>query len=99
MASYIALAQGWGSGADLKRVSVDERRATISGSLYDALMALRRSEEPVFVWAEELCVEWEDDEDRARNEGIVKDVFGGAEKVGVWLGRKGGLVWVKGEVD
>ena len=55
-------------------------------SLLAALRRVRGKEAPVLFWIDQLCINQEDLEERARQVGLMQEIYALAKVVYVWLG-------------
>lgn len=86
---YIAISYAWGDTSDTQTVQIDGTNMRISSSLYGALKALRRKSGVVTVWADVLCINQDNGEERTRQVQRMKDIYAKAQSVAVWLGPEG----------
>ncbi|KAM0540538.1 hypothetical protein ACHAPJ_013586 [Fusarium lateritium] len=62
---------------------------SISGNLHAALRALRRSDVHRLIWADAICINQNDVEERSQQVRLMGKIFSGACQVIVWLGEEG----------
>lgn len=60
---------------------------SITDNLYDALKALRLRNMSRILWVDAVCINQANDEEKAHQVGMMKEIYQGARKVIVWLGR------------
>jgi hypothetical protein len=91
---YKALSYTWGNGPTSHFVAVipdkakeGERRAlAITESLHTALVHLRHTNESVWLWIDQICINQDDHAEKGKQVGIMGPIYAGAEQVLVWLG-------------
>lgn len=86
---YVALSYAWGELGDTRILRVNGRFVKVSASLYGALEAIARSKahsEDVMVWADALCIDQSNLEERNRQVRIMTSIYQKAQSVAVWLG-------------
>lgn len=83
--TYEALSYEWGDPAQPRHsIYINEQEMSIRLNLWLALKYIARSN--VLLWADALCINQDDVEERAQQLAIMGDIFAGAEQVRVWLG-------------
>jgi len=83
---YIAISYAWGDSGHTQNIQVDGIAKPITTSLYGALKALRRRNGVVTAWADALCIDQSNGEERTVQVQLMKDIFSKAQSVSVWLG-------------
>ncbi|RMJ06924.1 hypothetical protein CDV36_013477 [Fusarium kuroshium] len=100
--SYVALSYTWGppklaafltrnqySDLEKKVLWIDQCRFEVMPNLYDALAHLRELYPPdTLFWADAICINQEDLDEKLQQIRIMDLVYGGATKTVVWLGKK-----------
>lgn len=83
--AYFALSYIWG---DPKTRSVNLKGGTIEAitNVYKSLWHFRREDEAVTLWADALCINQADVEERSSQVRKMGDIYSHAKKVIVWLG-------------
>jgi hypothetical protein len=61
-------------------------RIPIRNNLFRALLRLRRSDRPVSLWVDAMCINQDDTEEKTDQLGQMVNVYSKAENVCVWLG-------------
>jgi hypothetical protein len=85
--SYEAISYVWGDPNDTADVQCNGRRVPITVSLADALRIFRSTSEPRLLWADALCINQKDDQEKGHQVKRMGEVYTNAERVLVWLGR------------
>ena len=85
--SYAAISYAWGDPKDRVWVRYDGGAIHIPSNLHAGLLQLRRESEPVFLWADSLCIDQNTVEERNHQVNNMRKIFGNARQVTVWLGR------------
>ncbi|KAL1845543.1 hypothetical protein Daus18300_014506 [Diaporthe australafricana] len=92
-AKYEALSYCWGDATDTRPLAVQTPHAgelivTVTSTLYDALRRLRPVSGPSrTLWADALCINQLDVEERSHQVSLMKSIYTLAEQVNIWLGR------------
>ncbi|KAH7087852.1 heterokaryon incompatibility protein-domain-containing protein [Paraphoma chrysanthemicola] len=84
---YEALSYVWGDISETTPIQVDDRTLQIGESLRAALLDLRHPEKPRFLWADAICIDQNNIHERAKQVGIMGDIYTQAVRTVVWLGR------------
>ena len=61
----------------------------ISANLHAALRRFRRPDEVVSIWVDAICINQQDDAERAYQVGIMRDIYQFCGEVLIWLGESG----------
>ncbi|KAL2694300.1 hypothetical protein Neosp_000877 [[Neocosmospora] mangrovei] len=83
---YTALSYTWGSRRSLRKVTLNGFSRGITVNLDLALRTLRSTHGPVTVWADALCIDQEDVEDKSTQVDLMNDIFGWASQVRAYVG-------------
>ncbi|KAJ4235828.1 hypothetical protein NW759_000911 [Fusarium solani] len=83
---YTALSYTWGSRRALRQVTLNGLSRGITVNLDLALRTLRSTHSPVIVWADALCIDQEDVEDKSTQVGLMNEIFGWASQVRAYVG-------------
>lgn len=57
-------------------------------NLYNALLQLRELRRPLPIWVDAICINQDDDDEKTAQVRMMGEIFGQAQTVVVWLGRK-----------
>jgi len=83
---YMAISYAWGDAHDTKNIELEDAIVPISTSLHGALQALRHKSRPVLVWADALCINQKDYDERTEQVALMTTIYAGADEVALWLG-------------
>ena len=84
---YVAISYAWGDPGDTQTISIGGTDVVVTTSLYGALNALRScSGECVTVWADALCINQDNLEERSRQVKEMARIYTNATSIAVWLG-------------
>lgn len=72
--------------ANLQTILVDGVETRVRPNLFAAMQHLRQSQSPITIWIDCLCMESDDMNRRGEWAIRVRDIYGSAEEVIVWLG-------------
>lgn len=83
---YEALSYCWGDPTFNQQIQCNEQRLPITTNLYAALKQLRYNTEPRILWADAICINQHDTDERNQQVRLMRQVYQIAERVVVWLG-------------
>jgi hypothetical protein len=83
---FQALSYTWGPGARTHSVWLPETELRITHSLDEAIRHLRRKDEAVTLWIDQICINQDDDKEKSLQVRLMNQIYAKAEKVLVWLG-------------
>ncbi|KAK1836081.1 heterokaryon incompatibility protein 6, OR allele [Podospora conica] len=83
---YEALSYVWGNLNRRVPVKVDGAMLRIGENLCRALLALRLPEAPRIIWVDAMCINQEDNDERANQVAIMRDIYRNASQTVVWFG-------------
>jgi hypothetical protein len=83
---YVALSYVWGDSKNSRIILVEKYPMRVTTSLYDALMAIRPSKEPLVIWIDFLCINQSDIEEKSWQVALMGNIYRRAQKVIAWLG-------------
>jgi hypothetical protein len=85
---YLALSYTWGDPQDTVPIHVEGREVLVRRNLHDALIAIRAEPQTSSfpVWADGVCINQCDTEERNKEVQKMAEVYRKASKVVVWLG-------------
>lgn len=88
---YEALSWCWGLGDNNQsiRITKDNRAYhwPVYAHLYEALLALRDTERPRYLWIDAICINQADIPERNLQVSKMSDIYGDARNVCIWLGK------------
>jgi hypothetical protein len=85
---YIAISYTWGSELRQFRLNTPEGRVPLTISLFLGLRRLRQKQLPVLIWADAICINQEDNQEKSHQIRIMVDIFRSAKRVYAWLGEE-----------
>ncbi|MCJ1327340.1 hypothetical protein MMC10_004009 [Thelotrema lepadinum] len=84
---YEALSYAWGDLSVTRGVRINEEHEfQVTISLESALRCLRKPTRPRIIWADAVCINQEDIDERSQQVSIMDQIYGKAQEVHVWLG-------------
>jgi len=83
---YTAVSYAWGDIVEKKQLVLEEAIIMVATSLYDALEAVRQKHQEVLVWIDALCIDQDNEFERAKQVGLMGQIYSRAETVAVCLG-------------
>ncbi|KAK1849672.1 hypothetical protein CCHR01_07727 [Colletotrichum chrysophilum] len=83
---FETLSYVWGSST-LPRTTilVDRTSLQITASLGSFLRYLRRNDRPLRLWADGICINQDDDEEKSEQVALMADIYKSCSQVNVWL--------------
>lgn len=84
--NYIALSYVWGDQGITRPIFVEGRPVEIRRSLFSALQALRLERESRIIWADAICINQEDEDERAEQVALMGGIFRLCTDCIIWLG-------------
>ncbi|OTA24663.1 hypothetical protein BTJ68_13339 [Hortaea werneckii EXF-2000] len=90
---YKAISYVWGDASDTTDMSLNGANVNITKSLAAALRRFRDSSHLVALWADAVCINQEDFQERADQVRIMGEIYAAAIQVNVWLGRLSDAGW------
>jgi hypothetical protein len=83
---YYALSYTWGDSSLKKRIEIDGRPFNITQNLSLALRYLRHQQLQRLIWADGLCINQSDTEERNRHVAQMRDIYSAAKETTIFLG-------------
>ena len=83
---YIALSYTWGDPTFKKVILLNGCLVSITGNLEAALRDLQQEDETEYVWADAICINQSDQEEKTVQVKCMTDIYRNATKVVGWLG-------------
>lgn len=83
---YTALSYTWGDGVDRRPIGVGLAVLYISANLEGALRQLQDEQNDLLLWADQICINQQDDKEKTGQVQQMKTIFSGADHVITWLG-------------
>ncbi|TVY75934.1 Heterokaryon incompatibility protein 6 OR allele [Lachnellula suecica] len=87
---YTALSYVWGSPAKDSMIWIDDRQLQITSSLHSALRDLRHKSVSLWIWADGICINQEDGEEKVKQIGVMGKIYEGALHTVIYLGPEDG---------
>lgn len=83
---YHGLSYAWGHHSDLSTIFVNGEPVTITPSLESALRHTRQEDKSLAIWIDKLCINQEDEIEKAHQIGLMHRIFRRCSNVLIWLG-------------
>ncbi|KAH7034649.1 heterokaryon incompatibility protein-domain-containing protein [Microdochium trichocladiopsis] len=83
---YEALSYAWGDPSDRRTIKCHGRDLDITTSLFKALQQLRRASETRLLWADAVCINQQDMEEKSEQVGLMSQIYSQPQRVLIWLG-------------
>lgn len=83
---YDALSYFWGDPDDREAITVHGREQHVTRNLHAALRQLRSVSRDRLLWADAVCINQNDAEEKGKQVQLMRDIYRKAERTIVWLG-------------
>ncbi|KAM7197471.1 Heterokaryon incompatibility protein (HET) domain containing protein [Naviculisporaceae sp. PSN 640] len=83
---YKAISYAWGSSKLEDTIILNGKKQAVTKSAFSVLMAVRSEWRSRLFWIDALCIDQTDQEDKAQQIPLMRDIYYKAHKVIVWLG-------------
>ncbi|OLN86060.1 Heterokaryon incompatibility protein 6, OR allele 6 [Colletotrichum chlorophyti] len=83
---FEALSYVWGSEANPRPITLQKRTKLVTQNLESALRHLRYIYRPRTLWADALCINQDDNDEKSHQVQLMADIYSGASQVLVWFG-------------
>ncbi|KAF5974971.1 heterokaryon incompatibility protein [Fusarium coicis] len=84
--AYLALSYVWGDAKSTQSMAVDGHEVAVTVNLAYALRCARLPDKPVVIWADALCIDQANDEEKSVQIQLMGAIYQNAYKVLAWLG-------------
>ncbi|RBA15875.1 hypothetical protein FPRO05_12096 [Fusarium proliferatum] len=84
--AYLALSYVWGDAKNTQSMAVDGHEVAVTVNLAYALRCARLPDKPVVIWADALCIDQTNDEEKSVQIQLMGAIYQNAYKVLAWLG-------------
>jgi Heterokaryon incompatibility protein (HET) len=82
---YEAISYAWGREADTRVINCDNRKLRVTANLRDALWRIRDPVEVKILWADAVCINQSDNEERGFQVRQMPQIYANALRVLVWI--------------
>ncbi|KAJ4328982.1 hypothetical protein N0V84_000553 [Fusarium piperis] len=83
---FEALSYCWGDRTDVCEITVDDHKVCVTRNLYRALQRLRYETVARQIWADAICINQEDDVEKAHQVNLMSDIFTRASGTTLFIG-------------
>ncbi|KAF7629578.1 heterokaryon incompatibility protein-domain-containing protein [Aspergillus flavus] len=83
---YEALSYVWGNQDDPESILVDGDDFQVGRNLHTALLHIRDDQIVRHLWVDAICINQNNEDEKARQIPLMRDIYGHAHRVIVWLG-------------
>lgn len=83
---YTALSYVWGDTTDLRTILLDELPCSVTGNLYLALRDLRDSTKALRLWADAICINQADENEKGLQVAMMGEIYATAHHTVIYLG-------------
>lgn len=86
---YCALSYTWGDPKNRKEIRLNGQKFQVNANLPEALKALASHiDNPLAIWADAICINQNDLDERAEQVKVMRDIFANADSVIAWIGKR-----------
>ncbi|KAI0106694.1 HET-domain-containing protein [Daldinia grandis] len=85
---YEAISYAWGEPHDKVSILCNSKPLVITASLYTVLHHFRSPSEKRSLWADAICINQDDSNERGSQVSRMKDIYSKADRVLIWLGEE-----------
>ncbi|KAK1978745.1 heterokaryon incompatibility protein-domain-containing protein, partial [Colletotrichum cereale] len=83
---YQCISCAWGDVLDTTHIVVGGERFTVTRSLFSALRRIRSTQNPITLWADALCINQEDSEEKRLQVNKMFRIYSNCSHCFIWLG-------------
>lgn len=83
---YEAISYHWGSTAKKHQIVCNSASLAITDSLHSALVRFRKADESRYLWADQLCINQSDADERGCQVAFMREIYENALQTLIWLG-------------
>lgn len=83
---YQALSYTWGNAKETVSINVDLRQTEVTRNLCQALIDIRHENEDVILWADAICINQTDDNEKSEQVPLMREIYSKASNTIVFLG-------------
>ena len=83
---YDCISYVWGNLGSTRSAIVNQKDVAITGSLHEVLRHLRSKSKALTVWADALCINQTDVDEKTRQVALMAEIYRRCSKVYIWLG-------------
>ena len=84
--AYFALSYTWETSTEKKMIFLDGAEFLVQPNLESALRHVRSRFLPLYIWADAVCINQDDNDERARQVMLMRDIYSNCIRVRAWLG-------------
>ncbi|KAF2626522.1 HET-domain-containing protein [Macroventuria anomochaeta] len=83
---FVALSYCWGGQPLDRPITISGSQMFITESLDNALSSLRSKDDGFYIWADAICINQQDDNEKTWQVQLMRRIYGAATRVVIWLG-------------
>ncbi|KAH8587764.1 heterokaryon incompatibility protein-domain-containing protein [Bisporella sp. PMI_857] len=84
---FEALSYVWGKQTTRQRIKCNGHSMYVGSSLLDAFGELARRRSTGLIWADAICINQSDDQEKTRQVRMMREIYEKAQRVIIWLGK------------
>ncbi|MCJ1394443.1 Non-essential glycogen phosphorylase [Xylographa bjoerkii] len=85
---FEALSYVWGNQARKKSIKCNGCRLAIGSNLHDALCEMRRRGSTTFCWADAICINQNNAQEKTCQVRLMREIYARANRVIIWIGKE-----------
>jgi hypothetical protein len=83
---YDCVSYVWGDPSSTRSAFINEKPIQITTNLHDALRHIRSNSESVIIWADAVCINQSDVDEKGQQVALMEVIYRKCSKVHIWLG-------------
>jgi hypothetical protein len=87
-AEFEALSYVWGNQARKELIKCNGCWLSIGSNLHDALCERRRRGSTAFLWADAVCINQDNSQEKTHQVRLMRDIYARADRVIIWIGKE-----------
>jgi hypothetical protein len=95
---FDALSYEWAAQPGSTDISCDAQPTSVRNNLHAALQSFRLPDKRRVLWVDALCINQADNEEKSQQVAMMREIYGSATRVFIWLGKETQLVRAAFEV-
>ncbi|KAK4189839.1 heterokaryon incompatibility protein-domain-containing protein [Podospora australis] len=84
--SYEAISYVWGDASETTPIQINDSTLMVGTNLRCALLNLRLLDKPRVLWADAICINQQDTEEKIQQVSLMGDIYHTAKQTIIWLG-------------
>jgi hypothetical protein len=85
--SFEAVSYTWGVSTNTRHIMIDGCNFPVGTNAFDVLISMRLKNESRLVWIDAICINQEDNDEKAQQLPLMREIYSTAKSVYAWLGK------------